>query len=146
MLMWTPSSHLLFYQDTIWSLSQVDKESLVTSVPLASPLLSGEVGTNPLQSQPRHLHNLQGELDKDTTKSSMRQQPPRVTSRWCLPVYDLVPQESPIDANALEALSLSLKCNLKQSVRESELEDHKCVQCMLGMAKRALTHEHPFYL
>jgi hypothetical protein len=61
-------------------------------------------------------------------------------------VYHLVPQESLIDANALEDLNLSLKCNLKKNVRESELEDHKCAQCVIGMAKRALTHEHPFYL
>jgi hypothetical protein len=31
-------------------------------------------------------------------------------------VYHLVPQESPMDANALEALNLSLECNLKQGL------------------------------
>jgi hypothetical protein len=51
-----------------------------------------------------------------------------------------------MDANALEALNHSLECNLKQEVCEFELEDHKCAQCMLGMAKRALTHELHFYL
>jgi hypothetical protein len=31
-------------------------------------------------------------------------------------VYHLVPQESPMDANALRTLNLSLECNLKQRV------------------------------
>jgi hypothetical protein len=31
-------------------------------------------------------------------------------------VYHLVPQESPMDANALGALNLSLECNPKQRV------------------------------
>jgi hypothetical protein len=31
-------------------------------------------------------------------------------------VYHLVPQESPMDANALGTLNLSLECNLKQGV------------------------------
>jgi hypothetical protein len=57
-----------------------------------------------------------------------------------------VPQESPMDANALGTLNLSLECNLKQRVWESELEDHNWAQCMQEMAKRALTHELPFYL
>jgi hypothetical protein len=61
-------------------------------------------------------------------------------------VYHLVPQESPMDENALETLNLLLECNLKQSVWESELEDHKWAQCVQGMAKRDLTHELPFYL
>jgi hypothetical protein len=51
-----------------------------------------------------------------------------------------------MDANALGTLNLSLECNLKQRVWESELEDHKWAQCMQGMAKLALTHELPFYL
>jgi hypothetical protein len=35
---WNSSSHLLLYQDTAWSLSQVDRNPLNTSIPLASPL------------------------------------------------------------------------------------------------------------
>jgi hypothetical protein len=61
-------------------------------------------------------------------------------------VYHLVPQGSPIDANALGTLNLSIECNSKQRVCESELEDHKYAQYVLGMAERALTQEHPFYL
>jgi hypothetical protein len=61
-------------------------------------------------------------------------------------VYHLVPQESPMDANSLGALNLSLECNLKQGVWENEWEDHKWAQSVQGMAKRALTHELPFYL
>jgi hypothetical protein len=51
-----------------------------------------------------------------------------------------------MDANALGTLNLSLECNLKQGVWENEWKDHKWAQYVQGMAKRALTHELPFYL
>jgi hypothetical protein len=61
-------------------------------------------------------------------------------------MYHLVPQKITKDANALHLLNHSLECDLKQQVWEFELEDHKWAQCMLGVAKRALTHELHFYL
>jgi hypothetical protein len=60
-----------------------------------------------------------------TPEPSRRRQPPRVTRQWLLPDVPLVPQKITMDANALEALSHWLECNLKQRVWEFELEDYK---------------------
>jgi hypothetical protein len=81
-----------------------------------------------------------------TPEPSRRQQPPRVTSRWCLPIVPPSVSKDQMDISALGPLNHSLECNLKQRVWEFKLEDHKWAQCVLWMAKRALTHELLFYL
>jgi hypothetical protein len=66
---WNSSSHLLLYQDTTWSLSQVDKNSLNISITLALPLLLWRGGREPLTINTRILHNLHVELDGDNTRA-----------------------------------------------------------------------------
>jgi hypothetical protein len=141
MLRWIPNSHFLLYQDTAWSLSQVDKGTLNTSIPLVFLCRSSEVGENPSQSPPRLLHNLLEELDGVTTNPSRRRQPPRVTSQWRL--LDVHPSalNSHIWCDTLGSLDHSLECNLKQSTWVRVFGKLRCAQYMLGMAKRASTHE-----
>jgi hypothetical protein len=56
----------------VGAMIKIDKELHNTSIPLASPFCSSEVDANPLESPPRLLHNLHGELNGDTTKSFKR--------------------------------------------------------------------------
>jgi hypothetical protein len=123
--------------------SQADKETLNTLIPLVSPYRSSEVGSNPSQSPQQLLHNLHRELDEDTTKPSRRRQPPRLTSRRCLLS---VPPSASRSLEDVNTLNHPLNAIPKQCVWVRELEDYKCAQCMLGMAKITAIHEHHFYL
>jgi hypothetical protein len=115
-LRWTPSSHLLLYQDTTWSLSQGIMNRPIPRFHWCCLCRSGEVGANPSQSPLWLLCNLHRELDGDATKPSRRQQPPRVTSRWRLLGVPPSASRSPNDANTLGTLNHSQGCNLKQCV------------------------------
>jgi hypothetical protein len=77
MLIWIPGSHLLFYQDFAWSLSEVNKKTLNTLIPLVLPLPIQRGRRGPSQSPLWLLHNLLEELDGVTTKPSRRRQPRR---------------------------------------------------------------------
>jgi hypothetical protein len=114
-----------------------------TSVAFAAPVRWARTPHN----QHRSSFIIFTESSMETTpEPSRRRQPPRVTRRWRLPCVPPSAQKIIMDANALEPLNHSLECNLKQRVREFELEDHKWAQWMLGMVKRAITHELHFYL
>jgi hypothetical protein len=80
--MWIPSSHLLLYQDTSWSLSQVDKETLNTSDPLASPLLLQRGKREPLTISSAALLKSSRRARRSHYQASRRRQHPRVTIRW----------------------------------------------------------------
>ena len=79
---WNSSSHLLLYQDTTWSLSQVDKKSLNTSIPLMSPLPLRRGRREPLTintaASPQSSWRARR---RQSPEPSRRRQPPRVTSQ-----------------------------------------------------------------